>query len=238
MNAPPPGWYPDPESTQHLRYWDGVSWTSEVVLAEQGRVRLDATPDGVPTAAPWFRMLAEVIDAAILLPVILLAGWPFLARISRDHWADLADRVGNAAKLGENGSSASATLPLLGFLLVALVLAVGYRVLLWQWRSASLGQQAMGLSVRRWESAEPLDVRTSLVRSLAQLGFLPFLAVPVVGLLVLLWPVVDALWVFGDERRQTLHDRAAGSCVVGGPEELEDDGVDLFDDGDAPERDL
>lgn len=44
VDAPPAGWYPDPEHTQRLRWWDGLDWTdirrappsdAELVAAEQ-----------------------------------------------------------------------------------------------------------------------------------------------------------------------------------------------------------
>jgi hypothetical protein len=28
--APPPGWYPDPQSAHEFRYWDGTRWTDRV----------------------------------------------------------------------------------------------------------------------------------------------------------------------------------------------------------------
>jgi hypothetical protein len=30
MANPEPGWYPDPESPNHIRYWDGAKWTDQL----------------------------------------------------------------------------------------------------------------------------------------------------------------------------------------------------------------
>lgn len=30
---PPPGWYPDPQDGNHVRWWDGQSWTAHVQAA-------------------------------------------------------------------------------------------------------------------------------------------------------------------------------------------------------------
>ena len=33
VSGPPPGWYPDPQSTVHVRYWDGIAWTAHTAPA-------------------------------------------------------------------------------------------------------------------------------------------------------------------------------------------------------------
>ncbi len=38
--ATPAGWYPDPQATHELRYWDGTGWTSQV--SDAGQVSVES----------------------------------------------------------------------------------------------------------------------------------------------------------------------------------------------------
>jgi hypothetical protein len=40
-DAPPPGWYPDPEGTSRLRWWEGVDW-ADLYRARPTRTELEA----------------------------------------------------------------------------------------------------------------------------------------------------------------------------------------------------
>ncbi|MGH9110873.1 MAG: DUF2510 domain-containing protein [Acidimicrobiales bacterium] len=54
MNAPAPGWLPDPDARHEYRYWDGSGWTDNV--ADGGVASTDplgGIPAPAPTPAPW-----------------------------------------------------------------------------------------------------------------------------------------------------------------------------------------
>jgi Protein of unknown function (DUF2510) len=48
MNAPTPGWQPDPTGRHEYRYWDGSSWTDDV--SDGGNASTDPMGDAAPTA--------------------------------------------------------------------------------------------------------------------------------------------------------------------------------------------
>lgn len=49
MNAPAPGWHPDPTGRHQHRYWDGSRWTDDV--ADAGVASTDPVDGGAPSAA-------------------------------------------------------------------------------------------------------------------------------------------------------------------------------------------
>lgn len=45
MTTPPPGWHPDPEGNQQLRYWDGQQWTSATQPMPAAQTPTPETPE-------------------------------------------------------------------------------------------------------------------------------------------------------------------------------------------------
>jgi uncharacterized RDD family membrane protein YckC len=149
--------------------------------------------------ATWAnRVMAYLIDFALvlggMLALYLVAG-VFL---------------GGLASLGGRTGAGLAGVPccvlLVLFPLATFLVGLYNRVYLVAQRGYSIGQGAMKLKVTD-ARGNLLSVGTLVIRLLAQavLG-----AIPVVGLLDLLWP----LW---DITRQTLHDKAVGSFVINNP---------------------
>jgi hypothetical protein len=50
LAAAPPGWYPDPQGSGMLRWFDGVQWTQ--AFAPPGTVPMGAVPMGPPAPGP------------------------------------------------------------------------------------------------------------------------------------------------------------------------------------------
>lgn len=82
-DAPPAGWYPDPEHSIRLRWWDGLDWTdirrappsdAELIVAEENREFFETSqpvrlPSSAPVASGYSRqdthdIVAEVRSAA------------------------------------------------------------------------------------------------------------------------------------------------------------------------------
>lgn len=112
--------------------------------------------------------------------------------------------MGHSAPRGYAGFDAR----LLGFFIDAVLLGiislgvvnVVYFVGLWAWRSQTLGQMVVNVRVVRLDGGA-LDLRTAVLRFL---GYLVCVLTLGIGFLPILW----------DERRQGLHDKIAGTCVV------------------------
>jgi uncharacterized RDD family membrane protein YckC len=234
MTQIPAGWYPDPASEQSdvppgHRYWDGQQWTEHVSRpgdfatpsyagpagSPYGR---KTTPDGQPLAGWLSRVGAATIDFFVLLPVVILVGWPFWADVV-GAYRDLVDESLAAARNGvaapdQSRFTDSLAAPLLGIGAVSLLVNFVYNVGFLRWKQATPGKLAVGLRVRRRDTPGTLPWSTILVRWATQAwpGFLG--AVPVLGTVVAVWPWLDCLWPLWDSKNQALHDKTARTNVV------------------------
>lgn len=91
-------------------------------------------------------------------------------------------------------------------LCVTVIGAVLYFPLMWWKKGATVGQKALGLKVVRAADGGPIEGKQALAR------FVVFL-LEFVGLLILVGGL-GFLWAAFDERKQTWHDKAAGTVVV------------------------
>ena len=71
QRAPAPGWYPDPGSSWHYRYWDGSTWTEHVApvsggMAGPGAGGVRPLPFAGVRAAFGRRALGYVVDLLVL----------------------------------------------------------------------------------------------------------------------------------------------------------------------------
>lgn len=100
-----PGWYPNPDHTQTLRYWDGERWTEHstlpAVATQPGAVPMGYGPtirapetNGMATAALVLGILGAVIEWGGILT--LTAG--ILAIVFGSIGIGKADRLGGTGK--------------------------------------------------------------------------------------------------------------------------------------------
>jgi uncharacterized RDD family membrane protein YckC len=169
------------------------------------------SPGGAPLADYGTRLLAYLIDTALLIAVSLVVVgpvfvWAFV------HWMPSA---GEAA-VSESPSGAISValwryfLPMLlleaGAVGLMLIAYYFYAVEYMHRTGQTLGKKAMGIRV------VPLDPRLRLTRWMAVKRYaVQHLA----GTLVPLFSYVDGFWPLGDKPfQQALHDKAAGTVVV------------------------
>ena len=235
-----PGWHPDPVPPQpgqpgQLRYWDGTRWTEHVAPASQPAPATQAyaaypsypvtpgtayagrptTPDGVPLAGWWWRVLALIIDAILVGIVAGIVAFPW-ARDVFDTYGDWFDEAMNAGSGTPDTSQLQSdiTVPLAIITLINVALGFVYNVGFLMWKQATPGKLLLGLRVRLRDRPGPMTIGTVLLRWAGQYGVGLLGLLPVLGCLSFVYTLLDYLWPLWDDKNQAIHDKIAKTNVV------------------------
>jgi uncharacterized RDD family membrane protein YckC len=236
------GWYPDPDAdtdpdprpVQTERYWDGHAWSHQVRTAT-GAVETGPRPaqpyraprpepitvDGQRFASWWIRFGATALDAVVLVPVLAVASLPSVVT----HWHSISTwwndgLTGRDGGVGLKSSSGNppvfdaTTRPGLTLVLTLFVVALLYALVFLRGRQATPGKLLLGLQVRMSDRPGPLPWRTVVLRVALTSPLIIAVLLPYVGTWLIVVAAVDCLWAAWDPKKQTLHDKIAGTSVV------------------------
>jgi uncharacterized RDD family membrane protein YckC len=165
------------------------------------------TPDGVPLAGWWWRVLARVLDGFIAIPFNLLAVTPVVV----SQWDELTQWFDDLSYAADHNTPDPPTPDLLNFttgpgltlLASGLVAYFLYETVFLLWKQATPGKLIVGLRVRRRETP---NLPASSI--LARVGFV------LLGQFCIVLLLLDYLWPLWDDKKQALHDKVARTNVV------------------------
>ncbi|TCJ22106.1 RDD family protein [Nocardioides jejuensis] len=228
------GWYPDPTpapGVPTLRYWDGAAWTEHVAPAQQyvspayaAQPVGPTTPDGVPLAHWGWRVLAYLIDSAILMAATMPLMIPMQIHMQR-RMDDLVRQVDANSSMADFWSVYGSIMREMMYAEIPAVLIVAlYAAVMMRWKGATIGKLALGLQVRLRDRTDRLPWSAIVVRVLTFNGasLLPMVLLAVglwragvlLMVLVACYGFVDGLWPLWGRDRQALHDKFARTYVV------------------------
>lgn len=148
----------------------------------------------------WIRVLAKIIDALVLAPLAL----PAVVHV----WTPIWSAVEEASRTGQPFQAPDIAPLAYGWTVLSIAGGYLYALVMIGLWGATVGKFAAGIRVRR------VDGTTVTWREAALRPILPAaLDLPRAGGLGLL-KLVDDLWMLWDARKQTLHDKLAGTIVV------------------------
>lgn len=209
-----------------MRWWDGTAWSTDTyervepiqdwtrptsTASSRAPVGEVTTGDGAVIARWWPRAGARLLDLLITSVLSWLVAFP----ASRVVAGSIASQFTDAMRAAESGAQPppfvydAATLRALAVIsLVGLGVTLAYEMVFLLWKAATPGKLALGLRVRRLADDHALTADVVLRR---WLGFEAASSLPYVGTV---YAAVDVTWPLRDPRRQALHDKLAGTCVV------------------------
>jgi len=178
------------------------------------------TPDGVVLSGWWKRVLARFLDGIIAAIVSLPLTYAPLAH-AITLFGDFFQKIFADAQAGITTTAqppAELNSLLLQVSVVQLVVYIVYEVAFLTWRGATPGKMVVGISVRLRDKAGPLPFVDAVKRTAVKEAGTAFGLVPVVGALGSLFTLLDGLWPLWDDKKQAIHDKAASTNVVVGPQ--------------------
>jgi len=173
------------------------------------------TPDGVQLSGWWLRVAARLLDQIIVFVLALpLTGWFYYRYIDGAvKW------VNDIAAQSTSGSAPIVAIPpwdiyqyVFGAVIIQLLVSGVYEVFFLSRSGATPGKKIVGISVRLRDQAGPPPMKTAVIRTVC------FLGMQVVNIVYLL----DVLWPLWDDKKQAIHDKAAATNVVVGPQPKRD----------------
>lgn len=224
----PAGWYHapgDPDGTQ--RYWDGAQWIGEPQAASpqaapqapQAPLAPQAPASGQPPqfspppqgagappgyqaygapgaenlAEPWQRLVARLIDAIIVGIVNIVIG--VIVAVALDN------------VLG--GIIAS---------LIGVAIGLAYEIILTTKADATLGKKIFNMRIVNEADGSRVDEQVMFRRMLPIVAIGVIGAVPILGLLSiplgLAFVVLSLVWIFSDDKRRSVYDKAGKTIVI------------------------
>jgi uncharacterized RDD family membrane protein YckC len=174
------------------------------------------TPDGVPLSGWWLRVGARVLDVIFTgLLSLPFTGWFYYRYIS-----GMVDWSNGVAAHSTSGSAPVVAFPpwdILRFAVAAsiimLLISGAYEVFFLSRSGATPGKKIVGISVRLRDRAGPPTMKAVLLRT----G-----CIFVLSLISSLAYLLDVLWPLWDDKKQAIHDKAAATNVVLGPQPRRD----------------
>jgi uncharacterized RDD family membrane protein YckC len=216
-----------------LRYWDGTAWTTHVSAAPAAAVPTGpTTPDGEPLAGWWWRVLAFVVDSIIVGVAAGVGAIPGQMKLQRDlepisaAWDREIARSPGTVDWGKFLSDHVDVYLQNGLWLIgpSIIVTTLYWAGFLKWKGGTPGKLMLGMHVRLRDGAGPLPWSSIAARLLVQfaVSWTAFVVAFVAGsgalialaVLVSTAMLIDPLWATWDGRRQTLHDKLAGTNVV------------------------
>jgi uncharacterized RDD family membrane protein YckC len=157
----------------------------------------------------WLRVAAYVLDQLILAVPLMLVYFVFLVPVLFAMAQDPSFRSTAPVSTIESQRRAQVVMErmlpaMFGFFAVALVIPVAYFSFFHGWKGQTPGKMAVRIRVVL-ETGERVTYVRALIRYLVALALWFFFYIP---------GVVDALFPLFDAKKQTIHDKAAGTVVV------------------------